>query len=346
MNGAPQGPPPSAARERLPELSLFSTCPPSDESPPALYPEQVRTAARWSEAAGCRGMLVYTDNRRADPWALAQLILQSTERLTPLVAVQPVYMHPYTVAKMMTTLAVLYGRAVHLNLVAGGFRNDLIALGDETPHDERYERLIEYCAVLSGLLAGGPVTFSGRHYRVRALALDPPIDPALRGALFMSGSSSAGLRAAEEVGALAVRYAGPAAEESSVGPECSGMRVGIIARADARDAWRAAEERFPADRRGQLTHQLAMKVSDSHWHRQLSALESGRGEGEEPFWLSPFANYQSACPYLIGSYGRVAAELDRYVALGYRTFILDVARGEDDLAHAHEVFNRVGRVTP
>jgi alkanesulfonate monooxygenase len=50
----------------------------------------------------------------------------------------------------------------------------------------------------------------------------------------------------------------------------SGVRVGIIAREAADEARAVAHERFPEDRKGQLTHQLAMKISDSEWHRKLS----------------------------------------------------------------------------
>jgi hypothetical protein len=48
------------------------------------------------------------------------------------------YMHPYSVAKMVSTLGYLYGRTVYLNMVAGGFKSDLSALDDLTPHDLRY----------------------------------------------------------------------------------------------------------------------------------------------------------------------------------------------------------------
>jgi alkanesulfonate monooxygenase len=47
-------------------------------------------------------------------------------------------MHPYSVAKMVSTLGYLYGRTVYLNMVAGGFKSDLSALDDLTPHDLRY----------------------------------------------------------------------------------------------------------------------------------------------------------------------------------------------------------------
>ena len=56
-------------------------------------------------------MLVYTDNGIVDPWLVSQTVIASTTRLAPLVAVQPVYMHPYSVAKMVSTLAYLHGRA-------------------------------------------------------------------------------------------------------------------------------------------------------------------------------------------------------------------------------------------
>src|SRR5579875_493430 len=128
-------------------LQVFSTCP-SSHVTPDRYRERVIAAARWSEQAGCTGTLIYTDNTLVDPWMVAQIVITNTSNLCPLVAVQPVYMHPYSAAKMVATLAFLYGRRVFLNMVAGGFKNDLAALNDDTPHDSRYERLIEYTTII------------------------------------------------------------------------------------------------------------------------------------------------------------------------------------------------------
>src|SRR5712691_6668287 len=116
------------------DLKVFSTCPPSKLAQPGTYFRQVEEIARWSEDAGCEGILVYTDNGLLDPWLVSQVIIGATRRLCPLVAVQPVYMHPYSVAKMVASIASLHGRRVHLNMVAGGFANDLAALNDPTPH--------------------------------------------------------------------------------------------------------------------------------------------------------------------------------------------------------------------
>ncbi len=105
-------------------VKLFSACPPLSESNRSYYGRQVAEVAQWSEEAGFQGTLVYTDNSMLDPWLVAQIVIENTRTLCPLVAVQPAYMHPYAVAKMVTSLGAMYGRGVALNRVAGGFKND------------------------------------------------------------------------------------------------------------------------------------------------------------------------------------------------------------------------------
>ena len=323
------------------ELDIFSTCPQAADSDRDDYAQRVIDVARWSERLGCKGILVYSDNRQLDPWLVSHIIIQHTKTLCPLVAVQPVYMHPYAVAKMMASLAHLYGRRIYLNMVAGGFKNDLTALNDPTPHDRRYDRLVEYTQVIRRLAeASAPVTFEGEFYKVQGLKLTPPLAPELFPGIFVSGSSEAGLRAAEAIGATAVKY--PKAPDAEAEPNegvGAGVRVGIIARPESEDAWAVARARFPEERKGQLTHQLAMKVSDSVWHRQLSELAEATASQESPYWLVPFENYKTMCPYLVGSYERVGEELARYMGLGYRSFILDIPPNEEELRHTRAAFD-------
>ncbi len=327
----------------LSELSvdLFSTCPASTSVAKDRYVQRVAEVARWSEQSGCKGILVYSDNSLLDPWLLAHIIIQNTTALCPLVAVQPVYMHPYAVAKQITSFAYLYGRRLCLNMVAGGFKNDLDALSDTTPHDKRYARLVEYTTIISRLLTGpAPLTYEGDFHSVAMLKLTPPLPAALVPGIFVSGSSEAGLAAARTLGATAIKYPRAADAEDRLPDDLLhlGVRVGIIARERDADAWAVAYSRFPEDRKGQLTHQLAMKVSDSSWHKQLSTVvvETERS----PYWLVPFQNYKTMCPYLVGSYDRVAQELARYIALRYRTFILDVPFDREELDHINLAFAR------
>lgn len=330
-------------------IEVFSTCPQSSQVPREDYERNVADVARWSEEAGCRGILVYTDNSLVDPWLVSRIVLENTKELCPLVAVQPMYMHPYAVAKMVSTFGHLYRRRIYLNMVAGGFKNDLLALNDTTPHDKRYTRLVEYTTIIRQLLATpAPVTFTGEFYKVDKLRMTPPLDPDLQPGIFVSGSSEAGVQAARAMGALAVRYPKPAGECEAEPPPTSldcGVRVGIIARESEEEAWAAAEERFPEDRKGELTHQLAMKTSDSLWHKQLSELGKDARTEQNPYWLRPFETYKTFCPYLVGSYDRVANELGRYITVGYRTFILDIPPHRDELHHSQVVFERADKRT-
>ena len=321
-------------------VEVFSTCPPSSNADLGSYLSRVIDVARWSEQQGCKGILVYSDNSQLDAWLVSHVIIQHTRSLCPLVAVQPIYMHPYTVAKMVASMGALYGRRTYLNMVAGGFKNDLVALDDSTPHDRRYERLTEYTRIIETLLgSSAAVSEEGEFYKVRNLKLAPALAPELFPGIFVSGSSDAGLAAARAIHATAIRYPKPASEEVArldAGVQC-GIRVGIIARRDETEAWEIARTRFPEDRKGQLTRQLATKVSDSLWHKQLS--EVGDIREVTPYWLVPFENYQTMCPYLVGSYEQVAVELARYFAVGYRTIILDVPPDPDELAHTFASVN-------
>jgi alkanesulfonate monooxygenase len=327
-------------------LEVFSTCPPFPGGDHEAYLRRIIDVARWSEQHGCKGILVYSDNSQLDAWLLSHLIIQHTSALCPLVAVQPIYMHPYTVAKMLASIAYLFGRRTYLNMVAGGFKNDLIALDDTTPHDRRYERLAEYVHIIKELLGDGAVTFDGEFYRVDKLKLTPLVEPDLFPGIFVSGSSDAGLAAARTIGATAIKYPKPASEEDPAADvvDC-GIRVGIIARPTEREAWDVARERFPEDRRGQLTRQVASKVSDSVWHKQLSEAPAGEA-GTSPYWMVPFQNYKTMCPYLVGSYERVGDELARYMGVGYRSFILDIPPTEEELHHTNQAFRRAQTLVP
>src|SRR5919201_1718927 len=253
-------------------IDVFSTCPPSTDETQRMYSTRVRDIARWSEQAGCRGILVYTDNRLLDPWLVARLVIERTEQLCPPVAVQPVYMHPYAVAKLVSSFAYLHERRVYLNMVAGGFVNDLKGLADETDHDDRYRRLVEYTTIVMALLRGEVV----------------------------SGSSPAGLAAARALDATAVKYPERLANEPAAERDPRtrvGIRIGIFTRPTTEEAWEGALARFPESRKGQITHGLAMRVTDSSWHRQLSELGKERHSESHPYWLGAFENYKTFCPY-------------------------------------------------
>lgn len=327
-------------KPNLESLTIFSTCPQSVEAENEAYIHKVVEVARWSEQCGFKGILVYSDNRLVDPWLVSQIIVQSTKGLCPLVAVQPIYAHPYWIAKTVASFGHLYGRRIYLNMIAGGFQNDLVALNDMTPHDKRYDRLVEYTTIIKELLAGSSaVSYEKEFYKVDKLKLMPPLSQGLFPGILVSGSSEAGMAAAKAIGAIAVEYPKPA-EEYMDHPRNDGIdhgiRVGIIAREEEGDAWTIARHRFPEDRKGQITHLLATKTSDSVWHQQLAQMAEQKEDS--PYWLVPYQNYKTFCPYLVGSYQRVGEELGRYITTGCKTFILDIPPDEEELHHTSIAF--------
>jgi amino acid adenylation domain-containing protein len=201
---------------------------------------------------------------------------------------------------MVATLGQLHGRRVYLNMLAGGFKNDLVALNDTTPHDGRYERTVEYTLIVKRLLfEPAPVSFAGRYYQVHNLKLTPSLPEHLLPGMLTSGSSPAGLAAARAIGATAVQYPEPAEQmgewQRPDGVDV-GIRVGIIARDTAEAAWDIAHRRFPEDRKGQLAHQLATKVCDSHWHHRLSELGERPTSEESPTGLVPSRTTRPSTP--------------------------------------------------
>lgn len=322
-------------------VRLFSTCPPSAQYQyGGDYLRKVQQVAEWCDDAGLEGILVYTDNSLVDPWQVSQVILSSTSKLAPLVALQPVYMHPYAAAKMVTTFSYLFNRRIFLNMVAGGFRNDLIALGDCLEHDDRYDRIVEYVSIMKHLFdEPGPLTFTGDYFTVKNLSINPRIPLELVPEVFVSGTSAAGVTAARKIGATSISYPGtPSGETTSRGGP-AGIRIGIIARGESQEAWRIAHERYPIDRKGQLAHAMARRVSDSSWYEQLSELGEKSAECSSPYWLVPFRNYKTFCPYLVGSYDEVRCEVSKYIREGFQTFILDVPPSREELHHTAMVFD-------
>lgn len=342
-------------------VEVYTTAPASVQLDGASFRRRLADVTRWTDAAGCTGLLVYSDNTLIDPWLVAARILEQGERVAPLVAVQPVYLHPYAAARMAASLTFLHGRQVHLNLVTGGSRQHLDALGDAgVTHDDRYERLIEYATVARQLLdSPRPVTFTGRYYRLRAATLPhrPPVTLAPR--LVLSGSSDSGVRCANDLGILRFAYPRPVTGYAAEGAPLrgTGIRLGIIARPDAAAAWRVAHARFPGDPMGERRHRIVSRLSDSSWHAELSEharrsedarlSEDGHRDGDaaDPYWLYPFLTYRTFCPYLVGDYDEVAAYLAGYLARGVESVILDIPDEEDDLHHGRVVFGRAAELT-
>lgn len=325
-------------------VHIYSTCRSSIGYGQEAHLRKLRETAGWADDAGYRGALLYSDNTSIDAWLSAQAAIAATATFVPLVAVQPLDLSPFALARAVSSLAHLYGRSVDLNFVSGGFSRDLAVQGDTLPHDARYDRLTEYVTVVRTLLGGGLTNHAGRYYNFRRARLTSPVPEHLLPTAYVSGSSPASLRAGEALGVGQLsfplppaEYAGPDVRKNKFG---SGISIGIIARDDPAEAWRIAHKRFPADPDGAARMKLLLSAAVSSWQPQLASVPMADEAEGEAYWLVPFRYHHTFCPYLVGSYDEVARAVTAYLDGGARTFVFDVPQEPDDLYHTRIAVER------
>jgi alkanesulfonate monooxygenase len=311
-------------------IHIFTISPQTKDT--GRYWQEILNVAEWSDELGWTGTLLFTGNDTyLEPWVVAQALLARTRALSPLVAVNPVYMHPFTVAKTLASLSRLYGRKLHLNLVTGTALNHLDSLGDRLSHDERYDRLCEFAVIVRELVASPrPLTFDGRFYRLDNVQLLPAIPPELWPEFVIAGHSEAARRACRALGAVGIQMLTPTLTAAS---GVRGIHFGIITRPDDEAAARAAREQFPEGQERRAIQDRSMRNTDSHWKRELHDVARQPDAADAPYSLAPFRNFHADCPYLVGSYDCVAEIVRTLIAGGVDTFVLDIPARKNEFEH-------------
>lgn len=322
-----------------PVIDVFTVSPRSTEL--EQYWSGITRVFDLSERHGYSGTLIFTGNDTfVEPWVAAQHLVTTTPHLVPLIAVNPVYMHPFTTAKLIASLGYVYGRPVYLNMVTGAALSYLHSLGDQVQHDERYTRLGEYMGIVRGLLTQPRFSFKGRYYQLDQVQLAPRPEPALQPKFLLSGQSPAALAVAQATGACTMQMLSGELG-ASVRPGSRGIHFGVVARATEAEAWSAARALFPDDPEGQMMLELSMSNTDSLW-KQRMMIAAQQGAGRPGYWLDPFRNLKADCPYFVGSHAQVAALVRSLVDAGITTIILDLPPIEAEFEHAAAALAEAG----
>ena len=314
------------------------------------YLTAIKLGTSLADEFGFGGVLLHYNLHAMEPWPVVAVVLENTKSITPLIAAQPTNLPPHTTARLCMTAASLFKRRVDLNFIAGAKPEEQRSVGDTLSHDEKYERLDEYGRVLRGILtAEHSFTHAGKFYTYDNFQLIPPMNPELMPRLFVGGSSPAALALATAHADVLVSHPqdvdtfGENIAETVRASERRidlSIRVGIIARDDRTEAQAIALERFPQDRRGELTTKMKLK-SESTWIKHLAedSLEEQPEEFPSVFWLGAYRSGRAYCPYLVGTYQEVADALSRYYQLGSRVLLVDGPDSRDDFAHLERVLS-------
>ncbi|MDE5446600.1 LLM class flavin-dependent oxidoreductase [Bradyrhizobium sp. CSA207] len=312
-----------------PRLRVFPAI--SRNRDPKRYVGELMRVAQFADRNGFEGILLFEGNDVfVEPWAMAQHIMAGTTRSSALIAVNPVYMHPFTAAKFVSSFAQLYGRKIYLNMITGTAVSDLQGLGDDQSHADRYVRLGEFVALVRQLLSSlRPVDFEGRFYRASSLQLRPRLPAELMPEFLIAGQSEAAQRVAKETGCIKMQMLPPDLDRGLATP---GMNFGIFARESADEARQAAKKRFRDNPDDRELLSLTMENTDSVWKRHLYDGQSAEFQ-DNGYWLLPFLTFQADCPYLVGSYAEIGARLKDFAANGLSTIMLDMVADEAEMQH-------------
>ena len=218
----------------------------------------------------------------------AATLVPATRRLRFLVAVRPGLMSPGLAARMASTFDRLSGGRLLVNVVTGGDPEELAGDGVHLGHDQRYELTDEFLAVWRGLCRGERVDFRGRYFQIDdgRLMLRPLQDP--HPPLYFGGSSPSAHRVAakhadvyltwgEPLDAVAAKVADVRARAASDGRSLRfGIRLHVIVRETAREAWAAADDLIRhLDDRTIAAAQAVFARMDSEGQRRMAALQGG-----------------------------------------------------------------------
>ena len=287
---------------------------------------------RHAEECGIESLLTAVGFHRPDPIALASALGMLTTRIKFMVAARSGLMAPTTFVQQVNTVAALTNGRICLNIVAGHTPAEQAAYGDFLSHDERYARTDEFMSICNALWrADGPVTFTGRHFRVENAKLAIGFnDLARRGPeIFIGGASS-------QARELAIRHGHclwilPEKTETlrthiapllDAGVE-AGLLLTIHVRPTREEALRSACEMVDhLGAKAAENHENFEKKSDSVAWR--STYELARGESQwltETLWTGAVPYMGAPAIALVGSPAEVAAAILDYKAMGISQFL-------------------------
>lgn len=307
---------------------------------PDEYWKHIEQVIAWSDRYRATGILLFEGNDTyVSPWLAAHAALANTEQLCPLVAVNPVYMHPFSAAKMVSSFAYLYGRPTYLNMITGTALSYLEALDDHLEKEQRYDRLREYSELIAALTRSGgrPVNYAGEYYKTKNLKLEPPVPEDLQPTFYIAGQSDAAMETARAIDAVHMQML-PSRLGDGLTRGATGIHFGIVTRSTEEAAWETARRLFPPDPAGQRLQTFSMSNTDSLWKQRMMMAAKLESDAKAGYWLEPFRNMKADCPYYVASHAAVADLLCDLARRGIRHVILDIPAAEEEFAEIEAAF--------
>jgi alkanesulfonate monooxygenase len=312
------------------------------ERPPDV--DYLGQVARSAEQLGFEGALTPTGTWCEDAWIATAALTQVTRRLKFLVAFRPGLLSPTLAAQMAATFQRVSGGRLLLNVVVGGDELEQRRFGDFTGKDERYACADEFLTAVRGAWEAPPFDYEGRYVHVEgAEVADAPAFPGI----YLGGSSEPALRVAARHADVYLTWGEPpdavaekVARVRAIAerPIRFGIRLHVIARETAQEAWAAADRLLAGLDAEAIAHaQEVQRHSQSEGQRRMTALHGGRVDDLEiapNLWAGVGLVRGGAGTALVGSYTEVADRIEELHDRGIEEYIFS---GYPHLEEAYHV---------
>ena len=312
-----------------------------------VYFQQIAQAI---DNLGFTGALLPTGRSCEDAWVLASSLIAVTRQMRFLVAIRPGLMSPGLAARMAATFDRLSNGRMQVHVVTGGDPVELAGDGVHLSHDERYELTEEFLTVWKEISSGLETNFSGKHFQIKGGKLLFPSVQKPHPPLWFGGSSFLAQQIAAKHVDVYLTWGEPpqqvAEKIASVRKLAAeqgrtlrfGIRLHIIVRETATQAWEAANELIKYVSNEAIANaQKIFARMDSQGQRRMTELHNGSREALEispNLWTGVGLVRGGAGTALVGDPDTVVARMQEYAELGIDTFILS---GYPHLEEAYRV---------
>ncbi|OAK56440.1 alkanesulfonate monooxygenase [Rhodococcoides kyotonense] len=301
--------------------------------------EYLTRLAQTVDRLGFHAVLTPTGAHCEDAWLVTSALIAATTRLKFLVAFRPGAVEPVLSAQMVSTFQRLSGGRALLNVVVGGDDVEQRAYGDTLGKDDRYRRALEFLEIARGVGDGKPVSTSSEFYTVErpsgaGFSGYPPVPLP---DVYVGGSSPAAIDVAAEQADVFLTWGEPPAQvadkiahvkkaASAKGREIrGGIRIHVIARDTADEAWSVAENLISGlDDEIIARRQKALRGIASEGQRRMLDLHGGDRNNllvGPNLWAGYGLVRGGAGTALVGSHAEVADRIREYQAVGIDEFI-------------------------